>query len=103
MSRVIQGVRLASIWFCSSGWADQSSAIAPAICGVAMEVPSASIGAIGRVAGRASACARSSDIRFYPVAAIGSDRTATAKESSGIGAGVKSTDCVGGRIKRRRI
>ncbi len=39
------------------------------------------IGGIGRVTGRASVCARSSDIRFYPVAAIDSDRTAAAKGS----------------------
>ncbi len=58
---------------------------------------------IGGVAGRASACAWSSDIRFYPVASIDSDRTAAAKESNGIGAGVQSPDRVRGLINGRRI
>jgi len=31
--------RLGWIWFCSSGWADHNSAIAPAMWGVAMDVP----------------------------------------------------------------
>jgi hypothetical protein len=31
--------RLAVIWFLRLGMADQSSAVAPEICGVAMEVP----------------------------------------------------------------
>jgi hypothetical protein len=32
-------VRLASIWFCKLGMADHNKAMAPAICGVAMDVP----------------------------------------------------------------
>ena len=32
-------VRLASIWFCRLGIADHSKDMAPAICGVAMDVP----------------------------------------------------------------
>jgi hypothetical protein len=32
-------VRLASIWFCRLGMADHNNAMAPAICGVAMDVP----------------------------------------------------------------
>src|SRR5436309_6961065 len=49
------------------------------------------------------ASARSSDIRFYPAAPIDSNRTAAAKESNGISAGVQGAGCVGGLIKRRRI
>jgi hypothetical protein len=35
--------RLASIWCCRLGMADHNSAMAPAICGVAMEVPLAKV------------------------------------------------------------
>jgi hypothetical protein len=35
--------RLVWIWFRSSGWADHNNAMAPAMCGVAMEVPSKKI------------------------------------------------------------
>ena len=35
--------RLASIWCCKLGMADHNSAMAPAICGVAMEVPLATV------------------------------------------------------------
>jgi hypothetical protein len=42
-------VRLASIWFCKLGIADHSSATAPAICGVAMEVPLAVVYALSEL------------------------------------------------------
>jgi hypothetical protein len=35
--------RLAWIWFCKLGMADHNNAMAPAICGVAMEVPLANV------------------------------------------------------------
>jgi hypothetical protein len=35
--------RLASIWCCKLGMADHNNAIAPAICGVAMDVPLAKV------------------------------------------------------------
>ena len=58
---------------------------------------------IGGVSGRASACARSSDIWFDPVASIDSDRTAAAKGSDRIGASDQGPDRIGGLVKRRRI
>ena len=66
-----------------------------------MEVPSGKrIGIIGAVTGGARASARSSDIRFYPAASIDSNRTAAAKGSNGIGAGVQGPDRVRCRIER---
>jgi hypothetical protein len=41
--------RLASIWCCKLGMADHNSAMAPAICGVAMEVPLAKVYALSLV------------------------------------------------------
>ena len=46
------------------------------------------IGIIGGVTGRTRVSARSADIRFYAAATIDSSRTAAAKGSNGIGAGV---------------
>jgi len=43
---LFKAARLGSIWFCKLGIADQSSAIAPAMCGVAMDVPSANVYAL---------------------------------------------------------
>ena len=40
---LFKAARLGSIWFCKLGMADQSSAVAPAICGVAAEVPLANV------------------------------------------------------------
>src|SRR6516164_7842100 len=39
MAALFNTARLASIWFCRLGMADQSKAMAPAMCGVAMDVP----------------------------------------------------------------
>src|SRR6266542_534292 len=58
---------------------------------------------ITRVPSRTRASARSSDIRFYPPASIDSNRTAAAKESNGISAGVQGPDRVRCRIERRWI
>ena len=93
--------RLASIWFFQLGMgrpeqrhgaSDMRSCHGGAI--------GKRIGSIGKVTGRARAGARSSDIRFYPPASIDGDRTAAAKGSSGIGAGVERPDRVRCLIER---
>ena len=38
-AELFKASRLAWIWFCKLGMADHGSAMAPAICGVAMDVP----------------------------------------------------------------
>ena len=38
-AELFKASRLAWIWFFKSGMADQSNAMAPAICGVAIDVP----------------------------------------------------------------
>jgi len=38
-AELFKASRLAWIWCCKLGMADQSNAVAPAMCGVAMEVP----------------------------------------------------------------
>src|SRR5438876_3722716 len=46
---LFKAARLGSIWFCKLGIADQSRAMAPAICGVAMEVPLAIVYALSEL------------------------------------------------------
>ena len=46
---LFKAARLGSIWFCKLGMVDQSSAMAPAMCGVAMEVPLANVYALSEV------------------------------------------------------
>jgi hypothetical protein len=42
-AELFKASRLASIWCCKLGMADHNSAMAPAICGVAMDVPLAKV------------------------------------------------------------
>ena len=58
---------------------------------------------VSGVGARARACARSTDIRLYPVALIDRYRPATAKASDGIGAGSQRADRIGFRVNSRRI
>jgi hypothetical protein len=44
---------------------------------------------IGVIASRTCACARSSDVGLYSVAAVPGDRTTAAKASNGIGSGLQ--------------
>jgi hypothetical protein len=46
---LFKAARLGSIWFCKLGMADQSKAMAPAICGVAMEGPLANVYALSEL------------------------------------------------------
>jgi len=57
------------------------------------------IGTIGAITGGTRASARGSNIRLYPPATIDSNRTAAAKESNGIGAGVQGPGRVRCRIE----
>ena len=63
--------------------------MAPAICGVAMEVPLAIVYALSELllADRVFVPG-AADIRFYPAASIDSNGAAAAKESNAVGAGV---------------
>ena len=66
-----------------------------------MEVPLAIVYAVSDVLrGRPRVCARSRDIWFYPPASIDRNRTAAAKGSNRIGAGVQRPDRVRCRIER---
>ena len=63
--------RLAVSWWRRLGTADQSKAIAPAMCGVAMDVPLALVYALSlALAGRARAGAGRTDVGLDPVASI---------------------------------
>jgi hypothetical protein len=58
---------------------------------------------VAGIVARASVGSWSRDIRFSPVASIGCDRAAAAKAGNSVRSGVQSSDCIGSRIKRRRI
>jgi len=58
---------------------------------------------IAGIVARASAGARSRDIRLCTIATISRNRATAAKASNRIRAGVQSSDCIGSRIKRWRI
>src|SRR5882724_8514017 len=51
----------------------------------------------------ANVCARSSDIRLDPVAAVPGDGATAAKTGDGIGTVNQRSDCVGGLVERRWI
>ena len=75
--------------------------MAPAICGVAMEVPLANVYALSELLlAERVLVPGAADIRFYPAASIDSSRTAAAKGSNRIGAGVQRPGRVRCRIER---
>jgi hypothetical protein len=58
---------------------------------------------VAAVVARASVGSWSRDIRLCTIASISRDRTAAAKASNSVRAGVQSSHCIGSRIKGRRI
>ena len=78
------------------------NAMAPAICGVAIDdaVGNADIGSCRwLLPARTNVCASAVMSGFIRLLPSSCNRTAAAKESNGIGAGVQGSNCVGGRIK----
>src|SRR5581483_12257200 len=62
-----------------------------------------SIATVAGIITRARVSARSRNIRLGAVAAVPGNRAAAAKAGNGIRSGSQGPDCVGRRIKRRRI
>jgi hypothetical protein len=58
---------------------------------------------VAGIVARASACARSSDIRLCTIATISRNRAAAAKAGNSIRSSIQSSNRIGSRIKRRRI
>ena len=84
--------------------ADHNNAMAPAICGVAIDVPLANVYALSAVLSHERVLVPGAVISgFVRLLCISRDRAAAAKASNGIRAGVQSSHCIRSRIERRRI